>query len=66
VGQVLGHVVDPLFHLVALPVDFLFSWSSISQKNGVAKRLDLFDVLTVCESQKHAKTSKFLRNVKSK
>jgi hypothetical protein len=43
---------------VAFPIDFFFSWSLISWKNDVAKRLDLFDILKVPESQKHAKTSK--------
>jgi hypothetical protein len=31
-SQVLGRVVDPLFHLMTFFVDFFFSQSSISQK----------------------------------
>jgi hypothetical protein len=51
-------MVLPLFLLVAFPVDFFFSRSSKSQKIGVAKRLGLFDMRKVPESQKHAKTRK--------
>jgi hypothetical protein len=39
-----------------VPVDFFFSWSSIFQKNAVAKGLGLFGVRKVPKSQKHAKT----------
>jgi hypothetical protein len=49
-------VVGAIFHLVAFPVDFFFSRSSISQKNVVAKRLDPFDVRKISESQNYAET----------
>jgi hypothetical protein len=54
----LAHVVGPIFHVVAFPIGLFFSWSSILRKNDVAKRLGLFDVPKVPESQKHAKTNK--------
>jgi hypothetical protein len=58
-GQLLGFVVDALFHLVAFPVNLFFSWSSNSRKNDGTKRLGPFDILKVPKSQKHAKTSKY-------
>jgi hypothetical protein len=59
-------MVGPLSCLVAFPDDFFFSCSSISQKIYVAKRLALFDILKVLESQKHAKQANMLRSVKTK
>jgi hypothetical protein len=53
-------VAPPLLVLVASPVDFFFSRSSISQKNDMTKSLSLFDVWKVPKSQKHAKTRKFI------
>jgi hypothetical protein len=50
-----GHMVGHLLALVAFPVDFFFSSSSIYRKNDVAKILGLFDVCKILESQKHAK-----------
>jgi hypothetical protein len=35
----LPRVVGAIFHLVAFPIDFFFSRSSISQKNAVTKRM---------------------------
>jgi hypothetical protein len=58
-AMTLGHVKDPLYHLVAFPVDFFFSRSSIAQKMICQKILGLFVVRKVPESQNHAKTSKF-------
>jgi hypothetical protein len=53
----MGHVVGLLFHLVAFHVD-LFSWSSTSQKNDMAKKLGPFDIRKVPKSQKHEKIRK--------
>jgi hypothetical protein len=60
VGQLLGHVVEPPFHLVVFPVDF-FSWSSISQKNDIAKRLGLFTCGRSLKLKKQEKTGKPVR-----
>jgi hypothetical protein len=42
----------------AFPVDFFFSWSFISRKNDVVKRLGAFNIRKVSKSEKHAKTRK--------
>jgi hypothetical protein len=57
-ARIVAGMVGPLSFLVASPIDFLFSRSSISQKNDVAKSLCLFDVLKVPKSQKHARRRK--------
>jgi hypothetical protein len=49
-------MVGHLLALVAFPIDFFFSSSSISRKNDVEKILGLFDVCKILESKKHAKT----------
>jgi hypothetical protein len=54
----MAHVVGPIFRLIAFPIEFFFSSSSISRKNDVAKNTGPFDVQKVPESQKHAKTRK--------
>jgi hypothetical protein len=54
-ARVVSHMVDLLSCLVASPVDFFFSRSSISRKIDVAKSLGPFDVWKVPESKKHAK-----------
>jgi hypothetical protein len=60
-------VVPPLLCLMAFPIEFFFSCSSISRKDDMAKILGPFDVWKVPKSQKHAKTNKnLLRSVKTK
>jgi hypothetical protein len=44
VGRVLCRVVDPLFHPLAILIDFFFSGILFPQKNDMTKRLDPFDV----------------------
>jgi hypothetical protein len=56
-ARVVAHMVGPLLVLVVSPFGF-FSWSSISQKNYMAKSLGTFSVWMVPESQKHSKTRK--------
>jgi hypothetical protein len=51
-----------IFCLVVFPVDFFLSRFCISRKIKVAKRLVLFDVWKVSESQKHAKTGKHVQD----
>jgi hypothetical protein len=38
-ARVMAGVVGPLLRLVAFPIDFFFSWSSIPRKNDVANFL---------------------------
>jgi hypothetical protein len=64
--QFLGHVVDPLFHLVEFFIDFFFSRSSISQKIMWQKdwvRLKSRRSLKVKNMQKQGN---LLRSVKTK
>jgi hypothetical protein len=57
-ARIVAYMVGPLSYLAAFHLDLFLSWSSISQKNDVAKSLGPFDVQKVPESQKHAKTRK--------
>jgi hypothetical protein len=61
-----ARVVCPNSRLIASPVDFFFSRSSISRQNDMTKRLGPFDVCKVPESQKHAKKQICFRSVKTK
>jgi hypothetical protein len=51
-------MVPALFLLVASPIDFFFSRSSISRKIDAANFLGPFDVRKVPESQKDAKKTR--------
>jgi hypothetical protein len=53
-----AHVVGPLLRLVASPIDFFFSWSSISPKIDIEFFLGSFDVRKVPESKKTCKNKK--------
>jgi hypothetical protein len=59
----LAHMMGALLALVMFHIDFFFSWSSISRKNDVVKRMGPFDILKVPTSQKQGN---LCRGVKTK
>jgi hypothetical protein len=59
-------MLGPLWCLIVFIVYFLFSWSSISQKNDVAQSIGPFGVRKVPKSQNMQKQENQIRNVKTK
>jgi hypothetical protein len=59
-------MLGPLWRLIVFIVYYLFSWSSISQKNDVAKSIGPFGVWKAPKSQNMQKQENQIRNVKTK